>query len=302
MALIPPRLDRRCEGPSYALRSHPTKALLGGFLEMSDARVWEGAMDARLAQPTGFPCDYARLDHSRCSRSDVRRRALAARARCGTGDEGIEELHKLLADPEPSVVAAACRAASKLRNRVYVYAIVGRMSDVRIRGVAIEALAAYGPMIVGTLADFLVDGASPLSVRRQIPRALRLIVNQRSVDVLLTALYQPSPVIRSAALKALNRLRESAPQLHYADELVTVQIHQEARQYFELIAALAPFRDQQNTSKTASLLTRTIEERLHQTLDRLFRLLGLRYPPREIYSAYLAVSRRQGEHLRRLEF
>jgi AAA family ATP:ADP antiporter len=282
---------------SYALTVSPdAKALLGGFLEMSDARVWEGAMDAVLVQG-----DLASgvITHDWITAAahdpDVRRRALAARAVAVTGDEGVEELHKLLGDPDPSVVVAACRAASKLRNRIYVYAIVGRMSDVRIRGVAIEALAAYGPMIVGTLADFLGDGASPLSVRRQIPRVLRLIVNQRSVDVLLTALYQPSPVIRSAALKALNRLRESAPQLHYADELVTVQIHQEARQYFELIAALAPFRDQQNTSKAASLLTRTIEERLRQTLDRLFRLLGLRYPPREIYSAYLAVSRRQGE-------
>jgi AAA family ATP:ADP antiporter len=35
--------------------------------------------------------------------------------------------------------------------------------------------------------------------------------------------------------------------------------------------------------------------RLRETLERLFRLLGLRYPPREIYSAYLAMSKRDSE-------
>jgi AAA family ATP:ADP antiporter len=35
-----------------------------------------------------------------------------------------------------------------------------------------------------------------------------------------------------------------------------------------------------------------LEERLRLSLDRLFRLLGLRYPPREIHAAYLAVKRK----------
>jgi len=201
------------------------------------------------------------------------------------------------------VAAAACRAAGVLRNRGYVHSIVRWLGDVRVRGAAIQALAAYGPAICGTLGDVLADPSIPVPVRKEVPRALRLIVHQRSVDVLVTALYQPNAAVRSAALRALNRLRESAPHLHYADELVTVQIHQEARYYFELIAALAPFRDQATTPSAARLLARTIEERLGQTLERLFRLLGLCYPPREMYSAYLAVSQHTGEeHSAALEF
>jgi AAA family ATP:ADP antiporter len=181
--------------------------------------------------------------------------------------------------------------------------MVQRLRDVRVRGVAIEALAAYGPAICGTLGDFLADNAAPLAVRKEIPRILRLIPHQRSVDILLSALYNPNATIRHAALRALNRLRESAPQLHYADELVAVQIHQEARQYCELNAALAPFRAGQDGSRAATLLARTINERLRQTLERLFRLLGLRYPPREIYSAYLGICQHSGEmHTAALDF
>jgi hypothetical protein len=42
-------------------------------------------------------------------------------------------------------------------------------------------------------------------------------------------------------------------------------------------------------------LARTIEERLTRTIERLFRLLGLRYPPRQIHAAYLAVSQKRSE-------
>ncbi|HET9321551.1 MAG TPA: Npt1/Npt2 family nucleotide transporter [Bryobacteraceae bacterium] len=290
---------------SYALAISPeAQTLLREFLETSDPSVWEGAMNAVQARPElGTDVITREWIAAAAQDADVRRRALAARAVAVTGDRGSEVLHRLLADQDPRVVAAACRAAGMLRNRDYVHAMVRWLGDVRVRGAAIQALAAYGPAICGTLGDVLEDASVPVPVRKEVPRALRLIVHQRSVDVLLTALYQPNAAVRSAALRALNRLRESAPQLHYADELVTVQIHQEARYYFELLSALAPFSDRAGAPRAAKLLARTIEERLGQTLERLFRLLGLCYPPREMYSAYLAVSRHTGEqHSAALEF
>jgi AAA family ATP:ADP antiporter len=136
----------------------------------------------------------------------------------------------------------------------------------------------------------------PVSLRQQIPRVLKAIPDQRSVDVLLAAIGHQDLSVRASVLKALNRLRETAPHLNFANHFVTEQILAEARYYFELAAALEPFRDQKEHRRSAAcLLARTLEERLAGTLERLFRLLGLRYPPKEIYSAYLAVSRRRTE-------
>ena len=84
---------------------------------------------------------------------------------------------------------------------------------------------------------------------------------------------------------------------------MTEQILSEARHYFALYAALEPFRDQQAARSAAGLLHRSIEERLKQTLERLFRLMGLRYPPIEMHSAWLAVTaRRKEQFLAALEF
>src|SRR5262249_7970192 len=93
-----------------------------------------------------------------------------------------------------------------------------------------------------------------------------------------------------------NRLREAAGGLHFDNNYITEQILKEARHYYELSAALAPFVGAPGPERGAvRLLAGTLEDRLKATLERLFRLLGLRYQPREIYSAYLAVSRKRHE-------
>jgi AAA family ATP:ADP antiporter len=154
------------------------------------------------------------------------------------------------------------------------------------------------------MSDILLDNSVTVRIRRQIPRVLKNIPHQRSVDVLLAAIGNADLSIRTAVLKALNHLRENAPGLKFDTGYVTTQILNEARYYYELNAALTPFRNQYRGGHSAPrLLALTIEERLKNTLERLFRLLGLRYPPKEMYTAYLALSREQGEaHTAALEF
>ncbi len=192
----------------------------------------------------------------------------------------------------------ASRAASVLRDRADVFWLASMLNDPKLRGEAITALAAYGPAICGALSDMLLDESMPVRVRRQIPRVLKGIPAQRSVDVLLAAIGYEDLSIRASVLKALNRLRETAPELKFENGFVTDQILKEARHYFELYAALVPFQGEQ-----ARLLARSIEDRLKGTLERLFRLLGLQYPPKEIYNVYRAVSRDSAEdHTAALEF
>ena len=189
----------------------------------------------------------------------------------------------------------AIQAMGELRKPEHVPALIDALGDVKLRRPATAALAAYGPAVCGTLSAILRDGSQPRQLRLRIPRVLARIPHQQCAHELLETLRGPDLWLRAEALKGLNRLRETAPGLKFDEELVTAQILDEARRYFELNAALAPFKEYRNGQRRASrLLARTIEERLTHTLERLFRLLGLRYPPKEIYGAYLAVSRRHG--------
>lgn len=225
---------------------------------------------------------------------DPRRRRLAAVAIGVRGDPGTGLLHRLLEDSDLETARAACRSAGLLRDREYLWRLVQTIGYARLRGEAITALAGFGASICGFLCDCLVDQSMPMRVRREIPRVLKNIVDQRSVDVLLTAIDHEDLSIRAGVLKALNRLRESNPDLNFSEAFVNQQILREARYYYQLNAALAPFRNMEGKGATR-LLARTIEERLKNTLERLFRLLGLRYPPKSIYSAYLAVQHHSHE-------
>ncbi len=139
--------------------------------------------------------------------ADPKRRALAALAIRAHGDQGTEALHDLLADQDRSVAQVAIRTAGVLGNREYLHAVVGRLGDPRLRGDAIEALAAFGPRIVGSLGDVMSDETAAPSIRRQIPRVLQRIRDQKSVDTLFDAIRSNDLLLRTNVLKALNRLR-----------------------------------------------------------------------------------------------
>jgi AAA family ATP:ADP antiporter len=235
--------------------------------------------------------------------ADAERRYLAAVAIGVLGEQGSIWLPKLLQDADIGVVGAACRAAGQVRNRACVEALVERLADAGLRAVAIDALIAYGGRITGFLGDVLLDGGVAPTIRRQIPRVLKQLLEQSSVDVLVNAIGQQDLSVRLAVLKALTAMRETAPRLQYPEIFVTEQILNEAKHYYALYAALEPFHDQQSARSASGLLHRSIEERLKQTLERLFRLMGLRYPPIEMHSAWLAVTaRRKEQFLAALEF
>jgi AAA family ATP:ADP antiporter len=265
------------------------------LLEHPCTAVVEAALEALAEKsPASVPVDWVA---NNSSSPDPARRRLAAFAAGLAGDQGAEILERLLTDPDPGVVSAALRAAGLAKNRMHLPRIVACLAVARLRGAALAALVAYGARIAGTLGDWLEDESVAVPIRRQIPRVLGRVADQRSVDVLLRSIAAPELSIRMAVLKALNRLRETAPHLDYGAAFVTRQIFEEARHYCELHAALQPLRAAARPRSAVSLLARSIEERLTQTVERLFRLLGLRYPPQEIYSAYLALRRRRPEAL-----
>ncbi len=237
---IAPRSTHRAaarEAARYVVSvSANNAALAREWLDSGHSDIQEGVIEALADQPDLaaeiVPSSWIN-DHA--ASEDWRQRALAARVLAGRGDRGLETLYHLLADPDPRVASAACRAAAALKNREYVLPVAKLLADYRVRGDAIEALASYGPVIVGTLGDLIDDDSLPVAVRSSIPRVLRRIQHQRSVDVLMAASRADDPAVRGAALKALSRLRESCPTLNYEDPLLTQRILNEAHHYHELV-------------------------------------------------------------------
>ena len=181
----------------YALTVAPDRDELG--------KRWIDSSNPMIAGAALEGIDHALISPewiaAAASDPDASRRALAAKALGIAGDGGSEVLHRLFTDRDRRVVVAGCRAAGVLRSRAYVNDLVWLLPNPYARAEAVTALAAYGPRICGSLADILEDRSVSARVRAQIPRVLKQIPDQRSVDVLLKATIQ-SELRRSATWRS----------------------------------------------------------------------------------------------------
>jgi len=273
-----------CEGRIQEFLDHGNPAVAQGVVEAL-------AADSRLGGPA-IPewISRAAVD------PDPRRRALAARVSGALGQPPAGSLAQLLGDRDPAVAAAACEAAGRIRDRADLFAVARLLGNYQTRGAAIEALARYGPVICGTLGDMLEDETVPLQVRAQIPRVLKRIPHQKSVDILIAAYRGGDPAVRAAALKGLTRLRDRAPSLTFANSFLKQHALNEAHRIYEFATWLAPFESYLvRRGSAVSLLARTIQERQRDAVNRLFRILGLIHSPLEMYRTYLTLSHRDKE-------
>jgi hypothetical protein len=217
----------------------------------------------------------------------------------------LQLLDQAAASGRPRLVAFAqlLRAPRKPpRTPAPIPQLIPRLARPAGRAEALEEIAAHGDAICPKLGEMMDDESLPLNIRLQAPRALKLIRTQASVDTLVSAIGHGDLSIRSSVLKALNSIRNRCPDLDFHQNFVTQQILAEAKYYFHLNAAMAPFAGNDQRGTATGLVARTIQQRLNETLERLFRLLGLRYPPNEMYSAYLAYRNRGEQMANAIEF
>jgi ATP:ADP antiporter, AAA family len=211
-------------------------------------------------------------------------------------------LRQLLEDADAAVVCRAIESAGRTRNREFVPALLQKLEDSCYRHDARDALAMFKTRITGTLNDHLVDDSVSYIVRRTIPSILARIATQQSVDILTARLNELDATLRYEVVKALSKLRSHHGDLHFHSRHIDQSLIEESRTYYSIVQIMAiPAR--QSASPADKLLQRALTESLDRNLEKMFRILGLQYPPRDIYNAYQGiVSGRQGLRANALEF
>jgi hypothetical protein len=179
----------------------------------------------------------------------------------------------------------------KMRDREFLPRLVKMLSDHRYRAEARPALANFGDRIIGTLNDYLLDPAVDMSIRRNIPRVLKLIPTQQTVEVLSGTLGKLNPELKMSVLRALNSLRTQHPNLTFSQEHVENALNEEVKTYYEVYQVAQFYIDEEKDNQTPGkiLLKRAITEKLDKSKEKMFRLLALEYPPGDIYNAYLGI-------------
>ena len=253
---------------------------------------------SRMGRPENLAVTQL-LVRSMLSRSDTdaaRSRAEAARVLGQVPPpSGLHaELIPLLRDRDPLVAEQALLSAGRTRGRELLTLVVSRLGEPRLAAAARAALAQYGDRAIGTLQDHLNDEQVPLPIRKQIPHALAQTATPEAAAVLARSLIQSDPGLRYDILKALNKLRRRDPALVAASPELENVLQAEIIGYyrsFQILAAFDPHAGAASGGHPAEpLLTRALRERMDHEFERIFRLLALFYPPRDIYNAYVGLT------------
>ncbi len=197
----------------------------------------------------------------------------------------------LLYDPAPDVAdeaMASVRAAGS-DDFVFVPTLIALLRDRRLKGSARTVLVGYGEQVVDALAHFLRAPEEDIWVRRHIPATLALIPSQKTVDVLAAALAEKDGFLRYKVVSALERLRREHDALTFPREHIERLALDEGRNYFNYLS-LHHNLFGRNRLPGGSTLALALEQKIQRTKDRIYRLLTLIYPWRDITAAQWTIA------------
>lgn len=176
------------------------------------------------------------------------------------------------------------------------------------RDSAKAALLNYGPAIIESFKELLMGEKWRIEWLQHIPSIVEKIGTQQAVELLFTLLDQNDINLKMEALRSLNKLKTNHPQLRFHNKLVIKRILDEAHLYMETLAAqyaqitaIDPNKkhlekqDAKKQEEARKSLVDLLERRLDGNLERIFRLLGLKYPPDDILSIYQSLQSKTPE-------
>jgi AAA family ATP:ADP antiporter len=205
----------------------------------------------------------------------------------------------LLNDSSSKVIQAAIISSGKIRRKEFLPALINHLNTKGIRKYTREALSKFGEDIIDDLVAHMKNDQESLNLRFGIIKVLAMIGSQQSVNALIENLKQDDLAIRYQTLKSLNKLKVNFPILDFDEKLIDDNLMEETKNYYKIFTI---FNEEGNiktdvnadgaTTKVAearALLIRALEEKMDDNLERIFRLLGLKYLQKDMYNAYLGI-------------
>lgn len=212
----------------------------------------------------------------------------------------IEQFFK---DTDVAVKNQAILAAGQTLNSKFITTLVEFLGQVPFKENAATALFNYGSTILPVLFDIAQDSDTEKYVLYHIPFVVQRFGKQTAVDMLFQLMDMANSSVRLSALRALNEMKTNFPFLDFRNNKVIPEILEEARLFQQTLSVFYVQSKANNPKHTSDkmeeiaairkLLIQLIEQKLDRNLERIFRLLGLKYAPQDVLSIYESIQSQQ---------
>jgi AAA family ATP:ADP antiporter len=196
------------------------------------------------------------------------------------------ELAHLLEDPDVEVVRAALESMAAVKRRDLAAHAIAHLANPDLREAASAALVAIGPPVLLALASALDDAGQALDIRRELPVVIATIGTATAQRILTDNLLQQDVQLRFKVIAALNRLQQLHPEIELDRQAVETVLMAEILGHYRSYQILGTLGDAFESSDPVAA---ALHESMAQDVERIFRLLGLRWPEFDMHSAYVGV-------------
>jgi AAA family ATP:ADP antiporter len=205
-----------------------------------------------------------------------------------SGEVGAElaDLATLVADDDPEVASHAVDAAAKASRLDLVPAIATRLEDDAVRRAAHDALCAFGPPALPSLTLLLDQPTVPLALRREIPDIVARIGTDAGSRLLVDHLLEADVTLRLRVISALATLRARHPELGLDRPAIEMVLMAEVMGHYrsyQILGSLA------NPLQSTDPVAVALETSMRYEVERIFRLMAIRWPRFDVESAYVGV-------------
>ncbi len=214
-----------------------------------------------------------------------------------------ENLNKYIDHKDPDIATAAITAAGTTLNPGFIEKLTSCLGNDEYRNSSQTALRNYGPGITDFFSEMYKKSKLKTEILKLLPTVVEKIDSQKTVDFLFDLMDCDDLSVRLETLRSLNKLKINFPHLNFNKKDILRQIYDEVKLYHETLVVLysqnkiKPFNtniliqdraDRQWDARKS--LINLLERRLDGNLERIFRLLGLKYPPEDILSIYHGIN------------
>ncbi|MEZ5069457.1 MAG: hypothetical protein R2751_00465 [Bacteroidales bacterium] len=233
-----------------------------------------------------------------------------------TGAPGLAEFHPFLSEclknPDVHLRKLAIRAAGKTLDTRFLPELLFYVKDKQLRATALEAIAGFGFRVFDYLKEQIVREKIGTEIVRELPVVAEKIGTQYAVDFLFALLEYPNDAVRTLTIQSLYRLKSAAPHLVFYNKRIIQNIYEEAILFMNMHSALHIQQEKMDHEEVSGQrevydarknLMDLLDRRLDENLTRIFKFLGLKYPPEEIDTIYREIRNPKEEmRINALEF
>lgn len=221
-----------------------------------------------------------------------------------------------LEDKRDVIRTASIHAAGISMHPMFIDGLLRLLPNKFFRPVAIEALNNYGPGLLPILVSHVKKRTIDLETCRFVPLVIKSFKSKEAIHCLFQLFDDVDLSIRLEVVRALSDIRKERPTLKFNRFKVVAKIFDECKLYHQTLSAMhtqiiVSYRNRKKSGininaeekdARASLLE-LLERRLDAGLERIFKLLGLKYVQEDVQKAYLGLmSPKEETRIKAIEF